>query len=201
MTVADLSPTQLISVGALASAFIAAFLGIVVYIMYRLARIKGWFGFNARRDRAAEALRDFSDQVRTLEQKQRLLGAYASEYFNTLQAAGWEEVVTLVDNLRSVEGALQIMFDQGRYLDVSEVCDYLARRLSPEEAVALEAAYDGLSSLANWKADSRNLLLRVIEATTASARQTHELGIKRVQRNRKPTLVSLADLRGSLGEL
>jgi hypothetical protein len=72
--------------------------------------------------------------------------------------------------------------------------------LGEVEAQAIAAEYDGLSELQNWRQTSREILLRVIQATTNSARETQELGISRKRRNRKPTLVSLSDLRGSLGD-
>ena len=194
------SPTMLILVGIFAGALLAGFAGVFGYSVYRFGASRGWFRPRVSRASVQEQLQEFSEKVRMLEQKQRVLGAYAAEYFNTLQESGWDDVAALVDNLRSVEGSLNVMFDQKRYAEVLEVCDYLMGRLSAEKAREVEGAYEGLCHLANWRQQSRDNLLRVIQATTASAEQTQELGINRSHRNRKPTLVSLADLRGSLGE-
>jgi len=201
MIIGKLSPEILLGVGGIAGIAFAGATGVLAYAAFSFARKRGWFGLHRSRNWAEEGLAEFSSKVRMLEQKQRVLGAYASEYFNTLQGAGWEEVVALIENLKSVEGSLQIMFEQRRYREVSEVCDYLMQRLSAEEAQEVEAAYEGLQQLAHWRQQSRDLMLRVIQATTVSAEQTQELGIKRAQRNRKPTLVSLSDIRGALADL
>jgi len=201
MILGDLSAGVLVGAGVVGGIAFAAATGGLAYSLFAVVRRRGWFGMGQGRIAAQEGLAEFSQKVRMLEQKQRVLGAYAAEYFNTLQSSGWEEVVVLIENLRAVEGSLQIMFEQRRYRNVAEVCDYLMQRLSAEEAQQVEAEYEGLHHLANWRQQSRELLLRVIQATTASAEQTQELGIKRTQRNRKPTLVSLADIRGALGDL
>lgn len=201
MDVGNISPTVLVSLGVVAGAFIFGFFGLLAVSIFRFGRARGWFGESVCRISVREKLDEFAEKVRMLEQKRRVLGAYSAEYFNTLQEAGWDEVAGLIDNLRAVEGSLQIMFEQKRYSDVSEVCDYLMGRLSPEEAKEVEEAYEGLSCLLNWRQQSREMFLRVIQATTSAAEQTQELGIQRTKRNRKPTLVSLADLRGALGEL
>lgn len=201
MIVGDLGAGVLVGAGVIGGIAFTAATGILAYALVSFVRRRGWFGLGRGRISAQEGLAEFSQKVRMLEQKQRVLGAYAAEYFNTLQSAGWEEVVALIENLRAVEGSLQIMFEQRRYRDVRDVCDYLMQRLSAEEAQEIEAAYDGLHHLADWRQQSRELLLRVIQATTTSAEQTQDLGIKRAQRNRKPTLVSLADIRGALVDL
>jgi hypothetical protein len=201
MVLADFSPRILVAAGVAGGIASAIAMACIAYSVMGFVRRRGWFGLRCNRSNAQETLAEFSSKVRMLEQKQRVLNVYAAEYFNTLQGAGWEEVVALIESLRSVEGSLQIMFEQKRYREVLEVCDYLMQRLSAEEALEVEAAYEGLQQLAHWRQRSRELLLRVIQATTASAEQTQELGIKRTQRNRKPTLVTLSDIRGALGDL
>jgi hypothetical protein len=201
MILAKYSPELLLAAGVVGGLSFAFVMGALAYSVVGFVRRRGWFGLRCNRTCAQEGLAEFASKVRMLEQKQRVLNAYAAEYFNTLQGAGWEEVVSLIDNLRSVEGSLQIMFEQKKYREVLEVCDYLMQRLSAEEALAVEAAYEGLQQLAHWRQQSRELFLRVIQATTVSAEQTQELGIKRSQRNRKPTLLSLSDIRSALGDL
>ena len=107
----------------------------------------------------------------------------------------------MTESLRSICNELHIMLDQKRCKEVKAVCDYLLGRLEAKEAREVVAAYDGLSELRNWRQSSTEILLRVIQATTNSAHETKELGISRNKRDRKPTLMTLSDLRGTLGDL
>jgi hypothetical protein len=192
----NLGPAGVLTVGIIAGAFASAAIGFIVY------KVLGGIGFGSRghRHAAYESFDEFIGKIRLLEQKQHVLADYSGQYFNTLQGSGWDNLVALLDSLRSVEGELNIMLEQRRYGDVKAVCDYLMGRLGEVEAQELAAEYDGLSELQNWRQSSREILLKIIQATTSSAQQTQELGISRKKRDRKPTLVSLSDLRGSLGD-
>ncbi len=192
----NLGPAGVLTVGIIAGAFVSAAIGLVVY---KLLIAKG-FGARGNRYDAYESFEEFIGKIRLLEQKQHVISAYSGGYFNTLQDAGWDDLVAMIGSLRSVDIELNIMLEQKRYADVKAICDYLLGHLGEVEAQAIAAEYDGLSELQNWRQTSREILLRVIQATTNSAQETQELGISRKKRDRKPTLVSLSDLRGSLGD-
>lgn len=196
MNYQNLGPAGALTIGIILGGFVSGAVGFIVY------KVLGTFGIGSRRYRheANDAFEEFSGKIRLLEQKQRVLGDYSGQYFNTLQEAGWDTLGAMIVSLRAVEDDLNIMLDQRRYADVTTVCDYLMGRLGAQEAQEVAAAYEGLSELQNWRQTSRDILLRIIQATTSSAQQTQELGISRKKRDRKPTLVSLSDLRGSLGD-
>jgi hypothetical protein len=192
----DVGPAGLVTIGIIAGAFIS---GAVCFLVYKTI---GAFEFGSRthRHEAFECFEELVARIRILEQKQNVLGDYSGEYFNTLKEAGWEELVVMAENLRSLSNELHIMLDQKMYAEVKAVCDYLLGRLGEKEAKEVAAAYEGLAELQDWRQTSREILLRVIQATTKSAQETQELGISRKRRERKPTLMSLSDLRGSLGD-
>lgn len=192
----NLGPAGVLTVGIIAGAFVSAAIALVVY---KLLSVTG-FGSRGNRHAAYESFEEFIGKIRLLEQKQHVLSAYSGQYCNTLQEAGWDDLVAILGSLRSVDIELNIMLEQKRYADVKAICDYLMGHLGEVEAQAIAADYDGLSELQNWRQTSRDILLRLIQATTNAARETQELGISRKKRGRKPTLVSLSDLRGSLGD-
>ena len=196
MDVTNLGPAGALTVGIIGGAFVS---GVMCLLVYKGLGLLG-FGSRGRRHEAYESFDEFLGKIRLLEQKQRVLGDYSGEYFNTLQDAGWDDLVGIIGSLRSVEGELSIMLDQRRYREVKAICDFLMGRMGEVEAQEIAAQYEGLSALQNWRQTSRDILLRIIQATTSSAQQTQELGIFRNKRQRKPTLVSLSDLRGSLGD-
>jgi hypothetical protein len=195
MDVMNLGPAGALTIGIIVGAFVSGAVGLLVY------KALGALGFGSRRYRheAHGAFEEFIAKVRLLEHKQRVLGDYSGQYFNTLQEAGWDTLVGVIGSLHAVEDDLTIMLDQKRFSDVKVICDYLMGRLHSQEAQRVAAEYEGLADLEHWRETSREILLRLIQATTSSAQQTQELGISRKKRDRKPTLVSLADLRGSLG--
>lgn len=197
----EFSPAVYTTIGIVFGTVVSTALGFLcVWFMTRA----GGFGFFAGVDRrkvAAQGLADFSEKIRVLEHKQRVLSTYSGEYFNTLNEAGWDELAGLIDALNSIEAHLQVMFDQRKFNQVTVVCDFMLGRLSPEESGDVVESFGDIRLLSDWRERSRELLVGLIEATTHAAEQTKELGVERSKRKRKPTLVSLADLRGSLGDI
>jgi hypothetical protein len=177
-------------------------LGLLVGLLFRNGRerraSRSWF--QGQRRGAEDALNDFSSKISLIEHKQRVLSVYTAEYFVTFQEAGWDDLHTLVDNLRTIETSLRVMSEQGRHGEVLDLCDFLFGRCSVETGRQLREAYEGLSSVENWREESRVILLRLIQATTDTAHKSAEVGVTRKRINRKPTLLSLADLRDSMGD-
>jgi hypothetical protein len=199
MALIDTGPAGMVTLGVI---FGAVALGLIVGIVFKNGRQRqarrSWF-LGLRRG-AEDALNEFSSKVSLIEHKQRVLSVYTSEYFMTFQEAGWDDLHTLVDNLRTIETSLRVMCEQGRYGEVVDLCDYLFGRGSVETGRQLRETYEGLSAVENWREESRGILLRLIQATTETAHKSAETGIARKRINRKPTLLSLADLRDSMGD-
>lgn len=192
----NLGPAEMLTIAIIAGAFVAGAIGLLGYKIMSASS----FSSGHHQHEAYEAFDEFVGKIRLLEQKQSVLSDFSEHYFNTLQEAGWEKLVGIIDTLQSVEGELNIMLDQKRYADVKGVCDYLLGHLEAQEAHKVVAEYEVLSELQNWRQTSREILLRIIQATTDSPPQSQELGTARKNRIRKPTLISLSDLRGSLGD-
>ena len=149
----------------------------------------GYRWLSGKKRRAESSLEEFSSKISLIEHKQRVLSVYTNEYFPTFQEAGWDDLQTLLDNLRVVETSLRVMVEQRQYAQASE-----------ESARKVAQAYRELSSVENWREESRVVLLRLIQATTACAEKTVEVGTSRKRIRRKPTLLSLAELRDSMGD-
>jgi len=199
MTLNEIGPAEMVTLSVI---FGAVALGLLVGIVFKNGRERrgrhSWF--QRQRGGAEEALNEFSSKISLIEHKQRVLSVYTGEYFVTFQEAGWDDLHTLVENLRTIETSLRVMCEQGRYGDVVDLCDYLFGRCSVEIGRELCEEYEGLSSVQNWREESRVILLRLIQATTETAHKSAEAGIARKRINRKPTLLSLADLRDSMGD-
>lgn len=200
MVTSNWDPSQLLIVGiGLGSVGIGA-VGILLYMLTQRGQMRG--RSNGRGKRGAESsLDELSSKIALLEHKQRVLSVYTAEYFSTLHEAGWEELHGLIDNARTIETSLRVMFAQRQYDKVIDVCDFMLGLCSEGTAREIAHSYEGLSSLANWQEQARVVVLRLIQSTTNSAEQTAELGITRKRANRKPTLLSLSELKESLGDL
>jgi hypothetical protein len=156
-------------------------------------------GRSHSRYEAEQALGEFSAELEGVRQKFNILGAYITEYFNTFQAAGWDDLRILLDDLQLTEDSLKLLIENRRYRDVLEISHYLMGKLNKVEVQSLMQRYDGLESLQNWRNESRGVLLRVVRASLDSAQRTAAIGINR-KRSTKPTLVTLAELRIVLGD-
>jgi hypothetical protein len=183
--------------------------GAVAFILVMFTLLKGgaWIpfgifkrGFLVRAQCEAEGvLGEFSSELEGIRQKYRVLSAYSNEYFNTFQAAGWDDLRLLIEDLEVAENSLHLLLERRRYEDVKRISEYLLGILSAADAQALLLRYEGLESLGGWRRQARDLLLRVVHASMESARKTAAVGITR-KRTTKPTLVTLAELRSSLGD-
>ncbi len=198
MELQNLGPAEMLTIGIL---FGAMGLGLVVGTIYKLVGGERDFGVApGRKGRAESLIHEFSSKISLIEHKQRVLSVYTTEYFTTFHEAGWDDLQALVENLRTIETSLRVMFEQRQFADVIEVCKYLLGRGSAESAATLAERYEALSAVENWREESRVILLRLIQATTNSAEKTAELGVTRKRMARRPTLLSLAELRDSMGD-
>lgn len=187
--------------------WVGAGAGTFSFVIFILVKGGAWspFGFFKRiflvraQCEAKEALGEFSSELEGIRQKYRILSAYSNEYFNTFQAAGWDDLRLLVDDLEVAENSLHLLLERRRYEDVKSISEYLLGILAAADAQDLLQRYEGLESLGGWRRQARDFLLRVVHASMESARKTAAVGITR-KRATKPTLVTLAELRSSLGD-
>jgi hypothetical protein len=198
MTLENLGPAETLTIGILVGAM---GIGLVVGVIVKGIGGARGLRWGSRGKGGAESLvNEFSSKISLIEHKQRVLSVYTTEYYTTFHEAGWDDLQILVENLRTIETSLRVMLEQGRYGQVVEVCDYLLGRGSTDAARSVAEAYEGLSLVENWREESRVILLRLIQATTNSAEKSAELGAARKRMTRRPTLLSLAELRDSMGD-
>jgi hypothetical protein len=184
--------------------------GVLILMAFFSLALKGRafspFGAVRRRGRshahyeAEQAFAEFYAELEGVKQKFNILGSYMTEYFNTFRAAGWEDLRLLLDDLQLTEDSLRLLLESRRYTDVKDISDYLMGRLSKADTERLLQRYDGLEPLKDWRKTSRAVLLRVVRASLDSAQRTAAVGISRNRPTKKPTLVTLAELRSVLGD-
>jgi hypothetical protein len=184
-----------LAVGAVSIALLAG-------VGYALKGDRRCLGFlTGHKGHAESLLSEFSSKISLIEHKQRVLSVYTTEYVATFLDAGWEDLQALVDNLRTIETSLRLMFDRRQFVEVTRVCEVLLGRSSVEAARLVIAEYEGLSVVENWREESRVLLLSVIQAASTSAEHSAERGVVRKKINRRPTLLSLSELRDAMEDL
>lgn len=180
--------------------------GAFAFVLLMFVALKGFslniFKLGALRgvqSEAEEAVAELHAEIDGIRQKYKILNGYSNEYFNTFHAAGWDDLRILIDDLEVAENSLCLLLERRRYHDVKLIAEYLLGTLPASDAQDLVQRYEGLDSLGGWRRQARDLLLRVVHASMESARKTAALGINR-RRSTKPTLVTLAELRSSLGD-
>jgi hypothetical protein len=122
-------------------------------------------GIFSRDKKVAEAAIDeLCSKISLLENKQRVLGVYTAEYFSTMHEAGWEDLHGMIENLRTIETSLRVMWDQRQYQKVLDICDYMFGRCHDRLAQQIADTYEGLAPLANWQEESR-IFSRIMKNT------------------------------------
>lgn len=173
----------------------------VIAVIQGKANFLSWFSKHEERHRkqAEEALASFCSEVQSIRHAFNSLSAYANEYYNTFQQAGWDEIGLLLEDLQIAESSLHLLMERKRYDDVCGLSRFLLGTLPAFESRELMSRYEGLEHLAGWRGRGRELLIGIINASMESARKTASVGISR-KRATKPTLVTLAELRSALTE-
>ena len=138
---------------------------------------------------AAELLED----IATLRRKCAILQVYTSEYFNTMNEAGWGDLWTILDNLKHVEQTVSDLTQAKRYSDLLEFCSFLGQGLTGNEERAAKDRYYSYSGLAGWRTQSSDILDSVVAALEVAANKTREIGVTR--KRAKSTLIAIADIR------
>jgi hypothetical protein len=198
MPLGNLGPAETLTIGIVFGAMVLGLVGGFGYKILVGAHGHRWK--SRAKKRSDELLHEFAYKISLIEHKQRVLSVYTNEYFTTFHEAGWEDLQSLVENLRTIETSLRVMGEQGDYERVCDICEYLMGRCSAESARTVAETYEGLAVVENWREESRVILLRLIQATTESAEKTAELGAGPKRMSRRPTLLSLAELRDSMGD-
>lgn len=182
-------------IGIAASAIALSLVGVFL-VGARMGKGAAW---SSRRE-AERTYRELREALDGFRHKYAALNVYSNTYFNTFHASGWDELRLLLDDLELAESSLLLLMERNRYNDVRDVSQFLLGRASPDEAQELMNRFEGLEHIADWHRRSRDILLRVIQASMDSARKTASVGINRNKRSSKPTLVTLAELRSSLSD-
>jgi hypothetical protein len=167
--------------------------GVLTFVSWRKG---GGWGVRGESERAYQELRH---AIQGLQHKYAALDAYSNAYFNTFHASGWHDLKALIDDLELAESSLLLLMERRRFEEVRDVSLFLLGRASPDLAQELMNRFEGLENIADWRRRSREILLRVIQASMDSARKIASVGISR-NRSKKPTLVTLAELRSSISD-
>lgn len=144
---------------------------------------------------ATDALSELHDEIEAFNQNLAVLDSYSVDYFNSFQEAGWHSLLRLGEDLSALESSLRVFLRTRRYREVCEVSLFLLDKLAVDGCQRIVQEHPVLSDLVGWRTRSRASLLQLIQIVATSAQRTKELG---VARKRKPTLLSLAELRQTL---
>ena len=181
-----------------------AFIGCTGFALLFVSRVRAWvfshLGLSARRSARSEAddaLSELRSEIEVFRQNLAILDSYSSEYFHSFQEAGWHSLVRMSEDLSALEASLRVFMRTKRYDEVRDVSLLLLERLPAERYELIIGQHPVLSDLVGWRLRSEQALLKIIDIVTTSAQRTKELGVER-RRIRKPTLISLAELRESL---
>jgi hypothetical protein len=197
---AHVTPTAVVFIGALAGVVGGSFAILTIFLVRMLSSdSQSLFGKLFRgRLRAEQAVAEFSRKVADVNNQRQLLSVYSAEYFSTFKEAGWDDLDSLVEDLVSINCSLNQLLSDRRYGEVEEVCEYLMGRCDAATAEQLQEEYEGLSSVQGWQERTREALVKLVDALKESAEITVSIGVQRNRSKRKPTLLSLEELKGSL---
>jgi hypothetical protein len=172
----------------------------MIFVPRIRAALLGRIGFSrgqSRRSLAEGALTELHEEIEIFKQNLAVLDSYSAEYFHSFQEAGWHNLLRVAEELSALEASLRVFQRTRRYDEVREVSLLLLDRLPAERCKGLLEQHPVLVELVGWKPQAQQGLVKLIQVVANSAQRTRDLGVER-KRPRKPTLLSLAELRQSL---
>jgi len=168
------------------------------YILRQQGSARNVFGgFRHVQQRVETKICEFRKELALYRQRCHLLDVYTPEYFNTFQAAGWNEFKQLLSDLEYADNLLDSLMESGDFEEAEALINLLMGHLSGDELVRAERNFQSLIHLHDWRKDASSKVLNIVQAIKEAAVQTKDLGIDR-QRRRKPTLLAIDELQNLL---
>ncbi len=139
-----------------------------------------------------ERVSHFREQISTLEE-------HSNEYTAIFEGSEWHHLVSIISHLEQVDTRIQHLIGVRDYAGASEAI----RQLYAVEGASLDSIQTSLESYAEsarWESTVRGMLKRVVLNIEAATHETKQLSQTERSRKRRPTLVTLADVKKSLLE-
>lgn len=139
-----------------------------------------------------ERVRHFKDQIQTLDQ-------HSNEYTSIFCSEDWENLRRTIAQLEESDTRIQGLLVKKQFDRAHEL---LAELYDPQKHPldSIQADINSFKSGADWESQVRSMLKRVVTNLEAATSQVKQASEPQRSRKRKPTLVTLADVKKSLLE-
>jgi hypothetical protein len=139
-----------------------------------------------------ERVRHFKEQIQTLDE-------HSNEYTSIFCGADWENLRRTIAQLEETDTRIQGLLVKRQFNRAHEI---LAELYDPQRHPldSIQADINSIKSGADWELQVRSMLKRVVTNLEAATSEVKQVSEPQRSRKRKPTLVTLADVKKSLLE-
>lgn len=139
-----------------------------------------------------ERVRHFKDQIQTLDE-------HSNEYTSIFCGDDWSKLRHTIAQLEEADTRIQGLLVKRQFDRAHEMLQEL---YDPQKHPldSIQANIDSFKSSADWETQMRSMLKRVVTNLEAATSDVKELSDPQRSRKRRPTLVTLADVKKSLLE-
>ena len=149
------------------------------------------------RTRAVEASERFKTDLSEFREKMAQLDPYAPEYHHSFSSGGWGWLVSISEHLSVAERLIDNFMEAGRYQDAFTLSAFLNGDLAHAEMPLAAQRFADFVDLLDWKARTKEQMLKLLDLVHEGASLNKEIGLKRA-RTRKPTILTLSELKRDL---
>ena len=157
-------------------------------------------GIRARARFFHERVTHFKEQVRTLDQ-------HANEYASIFSGEEWSNLTATLAHLEAVDQRIQELVSTRNYGEAQEALIHLTSKSEPSmdaierdlDSYTQSCAASGANS-AHWESTIRCMLKKVVSNIETATEEAKQLSAPDSSRKRRPTLVTLADVKKTLLE-
>lgn len=149
------------------------------------------------RARAFEASERFKTDLSEFREKMAQLEPYAPEYHNSFSSGGWTWLVSMSEHLSVAERLVDNFIAVSRYQDAFTLSAFLNGDLPHAEMPLAAHRFADFVDLLDWRARTREQLLKLLDMVHEGASLNKEIGLQR-SRNRKPTMLTLSEIKQDL---
>ncbi len=139
-----------------------------------------------------ERVRHFKEQIQTLDE-------HSNEYTSIFCGDDWDTLRRTIAQLEETDTRIQGLLVKRQFDRADEI---LKELYDPQKHALdlIQADINSFKSSANWEAQIRSMLKRVVTNLEAASSEVKKASDPLRSRKRKPTLVTLADVKKSLLE-
>jgi hypothetical protein len=186
-------PTSILGFPLVANKMLLIAAGAGVLIIFLLFML---FAFSSmrRRKKLLNRLNEVGARVDGFQERANVVGQYADHYFNSLiESADPRKLQSALGNLDKAMGHVDVLIASRHFREADSILRFLEGDGGAWQDEWADVGGLQLESLKDWETNLEEMIQLTGQNVAAASQSMQELGVKKSNRARKPTMLGLRD--------